>query len=335
MKKYLDLALAKKASDLVLAPGNKPALRINGEIVASSETPLSGDEINKIALSIASEQALARIDAEGVASIGIALDDGTIARVNISRSRGSYSIGVRFHSGRIHTLKECGVPDAVRELLNAPNGIIAVSGPTGSGKTTTLLSMLDWINENKALHICTIEQRAVSMITPKKSVVQQREVGVDVSSMAAGINAALHQDMDVIMVGEVDNFETVTACLNAAETGHLVIVQLHASSSSDAIQRLTDAVPEFMQASVKQRVAQFLRGVIFQVLARNEGKGGRSAIYEVMVVDDVTRADIVAGKETLRPGKGSVSLRDELARFEREKTVRADDIASIRAAFVK
>jgi twitching motility protein PilT len=234
----------------------------------------------------------------GGADFGFAYLDRARFRVSILKSKGSYGLVLRQIPNRMFGLREIGLPDRVRVLLYRPRGLILVTGPTGSGKSTTLASMVNYINENRDGHIITIEDPIEYYHSHKQCVVTQREIGVDVPSFSEAIRRALRQDPDVILVGEMRDLETIEAAISAAETGHLVFGTLHTNSAARTVDRIVDAFPANMKDMVRTQLASSLVAVISQVLCKKKG-GGRIAGYEIMV-NTTSIASLIRDNKTFR-----------------------------------
>jgi twitching motility protein PilT len=234
----------------------------------------------------------------GGADFGFAYLDRARFRVSILKSKGSYGLVLRQIPNRMFGLREIGLPDRVRELLYRPRGLILVTGPTGSGKSTTLASMVNYINENRDGHIITIEDPIEYYHSHKQCVVTQREIGVDVPSFSEAIRRALRQDPDVILVGEMRDLETIEAAISAAETGHLVFGTLHTNSAARTVDRIVDAFPANMKDMVRTQLASSLVAVVSQVLCKKKG-GGRIAAYEIMV-NTTSIASLIRDNKTFR-----------------------------------
>ena len=317
----------KGLSDLFLIPGNKTSVRVDGKISPVNDSVLSGDDVKAMALEITSQARLDRIYEEGSIDVSIPVSDELSARAGIALTRGDVSVVIRFLNSTIYSLERVSLPPVVKDIISSPNGLVIVSGPTGSGKTTSLYAMVDWLNTEKEMHICTVENPVALTLKSKKSLIQQREVGKDVSSFVDGISAALHQDLDALVIGEIKDLDTLVASLTAAETGHLVMIQLHASRPWEAIERIIEACPEASQPSIRRRLAEMLRGVICQRLVRNASGKGRTAVYDVFMPDENTRKGIVAGggPETYRGSADSIAMEDEIAKLEKAGTISAEE----------
>ena len=252
----------------------------------------------------------------------------------LSMTRGSYSLAVRFNFGPLElSLERIRTPEVVEGWLGASHGLIVVAGPHGSGKTTTLHAMTEWLNANRSVHLCTVEDPLSYEIVSKQALVQQREVGVDVPSTAAGVAAALASDLDVLVVTALADLEALSAVLHAAETGHLVLVQVHANSTDEALERIVEATPPSMHAMVRRALSETLRGVICQRLVRKVDGRGRVAAYETLVPDERLQATLVSGGRLsgLPRGAASLSMSDDLATLVETRLIALDDADEVRA----
>jgi twitching motility protein PilT len=234
----------------------------------------------------------------GGADFGFAYMDKARFRVSVLKSKGNYGMVLRQIPNRMFGLRDIGMPDKIRELLYRPRGLILVTGPTGSGKSTTLASMINYVNENRDGHIITIEDPIEYYHNHKRCVVTQREVHVDVPSFAEAIRRALRQDPDIILVGEMRDLETIEAAISAAETGHLVFGTLHTNSAAKTVDRIVDAFPANMKDMIRTQLASSLVAVISQVLCKKIG-GGRIAGYEIMV-NTSSIASLIRENKTFR-----------------------------------
>jgi len=319
------------ATDLHLAPGERPRVRIPSGLTAQGEA-LSREAIDAMARATFGEARLALQAREGSAQRPLRIGE-IRGRVTLSMTRGSYSLAVRFNFGPLDlTLERIRAPEVVQEWLGASHGLIVVAGPHGSGKTTTLHAMTEWLNEHRSLHLCTVEDPLSYEIVSKQALVQQREVGVDVPSTAAGITAALASDLDALVVTALADLEALSAVLHAAETGHLVLVQVHANSADEALERIVEATPPSMHTMVRRALSETLRGVICQRLVPKVDRG-RVAVYETLVPDERLQATLVSGGRLsgLPRGEGSLSLSDDLTSLVETRVIAHDTAEEVRA----
>lgn len=284
MEDLLRLAIEENASDIHISSGAPPTLRINGRLIKLDAPPLSPEDTETLAKAIASESNLQKVNEQGSVDFGFSFRDRNRFRVSIFREKGQLAIVLRIIPSKMRTLEEIGLPPAVRLMLNTPRGLILVTGPTGSGKTTTLASMLDVINATTDCHIITIEDPIEYFHDHmRSSIVNQREVGVDVPTFAEGLRRALRQDPDVILVGEMRDLETMETAITAAETGHLVVSTLHTTGASRTVDRIIDAFPSTQQGQIRVQLASTLKAVISQLLIPTIDGKGRVAAFEVMI----------------------------------------------------
>ncbi|MCX6967049.1 MAG: type IV pilus twitching motility protein PilT [Verrucomicrobia bacterium] len=282
MVDLLRLMIDEDASDLHVSVGISPVLRIKGNLVPLKMPALTAEETEALCREIGEEDQIQRLNSEGSADFALSFRDQRF-RINLYRERGSLAIAARLLPSRFLTLEEIGVPPCIRSLLDLPRGLVLVTGPTGSGKSTTLASMLNIINETSARHILTIEDPIEYVHKHRRGIVNQREVGVDLPSFADGLRRGLRQDPDVILVGEMRDLETMEAAVTAAETGHLVFSTLHTTGAVRTVDRIVDAFPAAQQNQVRTQLASTLRAVISQILLpRADGKG-RVAAFEVVI----------------------------------------------------
>ncbi|MBL9208734.1 MAG: PilT/PilU family type 4a pilus ATPase, partial [Opitutaceae bacterium] len=237
MNDLLELVVDQNASDLHCQVGQPPTLRISGSMVPIEGPNLAPLDTEKLVLSIAPDNHIQNLKLNGGSDFGFAYLDKARFRVSILKSKGNFGLVLRQIPNRMFGLREIGLPDRVKELLYRPRGLILVTGPTGSGKSTTLASMVNYINENRDGHIITIEDPIEYYHAHKQCIVTQREIGVDVPSFSEAIRRALRQDPDIILVGEMRDLETIEAAISAAETGHLVFGTLHTNSAAKTIDR--------------------------------------------------------------------------------------------------
>ena len=280
----LALAIEGSASDLHLNPGRPPILRVNGVLRELDAPPLDDNSAGELAKELCGEAEWNEVQTVGTCDFGIAHTSGNRFRVSVLKQRGRISAVLRLIPSHLLSLDDIGLPDSVRELLTRTRGLVLVTGPTGSGKTTTLAAMVEWINANLDRHIVTIEDPIEYFHEHKRGVVTQREIGADVPNFPEAIRRALRQDPDVILVGEMRDLETIAAAITAAETGHLVFGTLHTTGSATTVNRIIDAFPANQQEQIRSQLSVSIQAVVSQVLLPREGSGGRVAAFEVMLM---------------------------------------------------
>jgi len=281
----LSLAVEKKASDLHLNPGRAPVLRIDGDLSSLEGAPLDAAASEALCREITDPKHWHEVEQSGTTDFGLAHTSGNRFRVSVMRQRGRYSAVLRQIPNKLLSFAEIGLPPGCAELLRRPRGLILVTGPTGSGKTTTLASMIDWINANQDRHIITIEDPIEYYHAHKKGLVTQREIGADVPDFPEAIRRALRQDPDVILLGEMRDLETISSAITAAETGHLVFGTLHTTGSARTVDRMIDAFPAHQQEQIRAQLSVSIVAVISQVLMAKKGAKGRVAGFEVMLMN--------------------------------------------------
>lgn len=297
--RLLDTVIRQDASDLHISVGRKPTLRLSGKLRSLDTKVLENEDTVALMKSITPERCQQELQEHGSTDFGFAYGDRARFRVAVFRQRGSVSIALRLIPNELLTFEQIGLPTIVRELIRRPRGLFVVTGPTGSGKTTSLATMIDHINSSFDRHIVTVEDPIEYYHYHKKSVVNQREVGVDVPSFAEALRRALRQDPDVILVGEMRDLETIEAAIAAAETGHLVFATLHTTGASGTINRIIDAFPTNQQEQIRVQLSVTLLAVLSQVLLSREDKPGRVASYEFLVVTPAI-ANLIRENKTFR-----------------------------------
>lgn len=326
LDRALQLAADRHASDLFLVPGEPVALRIAGKIQRTDQPPLTAADVRRIAVAAVGEQRLSALGTETGRIITSCEVPGVVAgRMCIASARGEPTIVVRILPTRLGSAKELAIPEAVLQAARSPSGLILFSGAIGSGKTTSMLSVLDDWNANFDGHICTVEDPIGMVLASKRSIIQQREVGVDVPDVISGIAAAMRQDLDVLMVGELKTAEEVQACLSACETGHLVFTQVHAEVPGRALQRLLEIQPaeELQQPRLQlfcQRLARALRCVLGQVLLPRADGHGRVAAYGVLIPDKEVLNQICQCQRIKWP-LGNPSIRDHILSLRQQNII--------------
>jgi twitching motility protein PilT len=284
MSDLLQLVVSENASDLHLRVGAPPVLRIHGILNRIEGPPLTPEDTEELMRSITSEDHIQHVRERGGADFGFAFGEMARFRVSVFKEKGNFGVVQRQIPSKLLTLEQIGIPLSVKELLYKPRGLVLVTGPTGSGKTTTLASMINIINmERDDAHIITIEDPIEYYHTHKKSIVTQREIHVDVPNFAEALRRALRQDPDVILVGEMRDLETIDAAITAAETGHLVFGTLHTTGAAKTIDRIVNAFPVNQQEQIRIQLSTVLQAVISQLLIPRHDKPGRVAVFEVMI----------------------------------------------------
>lgn len=276
-------ACEKQASDVHITVNSPPVLRINGRLLTEGEIPLTSDDTDLIAREIVGADNWDDFIKVGEIDLSYQLANGTRFRVNAYHQREQIGIAFRIIVNDIPSLTELNMPDIIQKMAEKSHGLFLVTGPTGSGKSTTLAAMIDYINKNEAKHIITLEDPIEYEHQHHKSIVNQREVGKDTNKFANGLRAALRQDPDVILVGEMRDHETISTAITAAETGHLVLATLHTSSAFQTINRIIDVFPSHQQPQIRTQLSLVLTGVLSQRLIPTADHSGRIAATEVLV----------------------------------------------------
>src|SRR5476651_2006645 len=298
MNDLLDLMVDQNASDLHLQVGQPPTLRLSGSMTPIDGPALTPNDTEKLMQSITPDGHVSSVKLNGGADFGFAFGEKARFRVSVMKAKGNYGMVLRQIPNKFYGLRDIGIPDKIRELLYRPRGLFLVTGPTGSGKSTTLASMINYVNENRDGHIITIEDPIEYYHNHKRCVVTQREIGVDVPSFAEAIRRALRQDPDIILVGEMRDLETIEAAISAAETGHLVFGTLHTNSAPKTVDRIIDAFPANMKEMIRMQLSTSLIAVVSQVLCKKIG-GGRVARSEIMITTS-SIASLIRENKTFR-----------------------------------
>jgi len=296
LRDLLGQMIEKGASDLHISAGLPPMFRVDGEIMRFGDDRVSPEMARKLAYSIMNEDQRSRFEKTRELDFSFGIPNLSRFRSNVFLQRGVVSLAVRQIPFEIRALSQLGLPAAVGEFAKRTQGLVLVTGPTGSGKSTTLASMVNWINENRAGHIITIEDPIEYLHQHKRCIVNQREVRADTESFAVALKYVLRQDPDVILIGEMRDLETVQAALTIAETGHLCLATLHTNSAYESIHRLIDIFPSSQQAQVTAQLAFVLQGVVTQELIPLARGGGRCLCSEVLVCTPAIKSAIREGK---------------------------------------
>jgi twitching motility protein PilT len=331
MNDLLEIVVEQHASDLHLQVGQPPTLRLSGSMTPVDGPAITPQDAENLMLSITPDAHVQNVKLNGGTDFGFAYLDKARFRVSVLKAKGNYGMVLRQIPNKMFGLREIGLPDRVKELLFRPRGLIVVTGPTGSGKSTTLASMVNYINENREGHIITIEDPIEYYHDHKRCIVTQREVGVDVPNFSEAIRRALRQDPDVILVGEMRDLETIEAAITAAETGHLVFATLHTNGAAKTIDRIVDAFPANMKDMIRTQLASSIQAVISQVLCKKIG-GGRIAGFEIMI-NTTSIAALIRENKTFRINSdiqtgaslGMVTLDTHLMSLVNREFVAADE----------
>jgi len=331
MNDLLELVVEQNASDLHCQVGQPPTLRISGTMLPIDGPALTAFDTEKLMLSITPDHHQQGVKLNGGADFGFAFADKARFRVSVLKAKGNYGLVLRQIPYRLFSLRDIGLPDKIKELLFRPRGLILVTGPTGSGKSTTLASMINYLNESRDGHIITIEDPIEYFHPHKKCIVTQREIGVDVPNFAEAIRRALRQDPDIILVGEMRDLETIEAAIAAAETGHLVFATLHTNGAAKTIDRIVDAFPSSTKELIRTQLASSLQAVISQTLCKKIG-GGRIAAFEIMLTTTSIQS-LIRENKTFRitsdiqtgAGLGMITLDSHLTSLYNRELITADE----------
>ncbi|NPV26186.1 MAG: type IV pilus twitching motility protein PilT [Firmicutes bacterium] len=292
----LEMVIAQNASDLHLTVGVPPVLRIDGHLTPIESEALTPEHTAELANQLFTPKLREKFNQDGQVDFSYSLPQRGRFRVNVYKQRGCTGLAIRLIPYRVPTLAELGLPEVLKTLTRRPKGLVLVTGPTGSGKSTTLAAMIEQINTERSGHIITLEDPIEYLHRHKKCVINQREIGLDTPSFAQGLRAALRQDPDVILVGEMRDLETIATAITAAETGHLVLATLHTVDAAQTIDRIIDVFPPNQQQQIRVQLAATLQGVVAQqLLPRADGRG-RVAALEIMLVTPAIRNLIREGK---------------------------------------
>jgi twitching motility protein PilT len=293
LRTLLDEMIARSASDLHLTAGERPKLRVDGQIVnAATEVILTPRDTLAMAYSILTEVQKKRFETEDELDFSFGIANLSRFRGNVYKQRGCVSMAIRQIPYAIKTFSELGLPHIIESMAEKPRGLVLITGPTGSGKSTTLAAMVDKVNREQRLHILTVEDPIEFVHKHQNCIINQREVGADTRSFAAALKYALRQDPDVVLIGEMRDLETIQSALTIAETGHLALATLHTNSAAETVNRIIDVFPPSQQPQVRAQLSFVLEGVVTQTLLPRARGGGRVAACEVMVCTPAIRACI-------------------------------------------
>jgi twitching motility protein PilT len=291
LRALLEEMIQKNASDLHITAAEKPKLRVDGDIVDSSiPEMLTPKDTLQLAYSVLTENQKKRFETDDELDFSFGIQNLARFRGNVFKQRGCVAMVIRMIPFNVRTFQDLGLPPVIAKLAERPRGLILVTGPTGSGKSTTLAAIIDKINKERKGHIITVEDPIEFIHKHQSCIVNQREIGTDTKTFASALKYALREDPDVILVGEMRDLETVSAALTIAETGHLVLATLHTNSAAESINRVIDVFPSTQQSQVRAQLAFVLEGVVTQTLLPKLKGRGRSMAAEIMVATPAIRA---------------------------------------------
>ncbi|HLB08072.1 MAG TPA: type IV pilus twitching motility protein PilT [Gemmatimonadaceae bacterium] len=333
LRALLEEMIERDASDLHITAGDKPKLRIDGDITdANVDVVLSPKDTLQLTYSILTENQKKRFETEDELDFSFGIQNLARFRGNCFKQRGCVSLVIRQIPFNIRTFEELGLPNAVAKMAERPRGLVLVTGPTGSGKSTTLAALIDKINRERRGHIITVEDPIEFIHRHQSCIVNQREVGTDTKSFATALKYSLREDPDVILVGEMRDLETMQAALTIAETGHLCFATLHTNSAAEAINRMIDVFPSHQQGQVRAQLAFVLEGIVTQTLLPRAKGRGRAMAAEILVVTPAIRALVRDNKihqinSSMQAGKkfGMQTLNDSLYQLYMSREVVLDE----------
>lgn len=295
MLTLLEQAGEMGASDVHLTVGSKPMMRFQGKLLPLTDDIVTAADMESFAAAVLTKRLNAEFERIGEVDFAYFLNDAIRCRMNFFRQCGNIAAAIRLIAAQIPTCEELGLPQTVCDFTALKNGLVLITGPTGSGKSTTLAALINKLNEEQSLHILTLEDPVEYKHAAKKSIINQREVGSDTKSFAAGLRSALREDPDVIMVGELRDKDTMSTALKAAETGHLIFATLHTGDAVTTVSRIIDFFPENQQ-QIKSQLAACLQGIACQELLPDASGNGRVAAFEIMMMTPALRNLIREGK---------------------------------------
>jgi len=333
LRSLLEEMIERDASDLHIVAGERPKLRVDGDITNSSvDHVLTPKDTLSIAYSVLTENQKKRFETESELDFSFGIQNLARFRGNCFKQRGCVSLVIRQIPFNVRTFEDLGLPAVVAQLADRPRGLVLVTGPTGSGKSTTLAAMIDKINKEMKGHIITVEDPIEFIHRHQSCIVNQREIGTDTQSFAAALKYALRQDPDVVLVGEMRDLETIQAALTIAETGHLAFATLHTNSAMESINRIIDVFPSHQQSQVRAQLAFVLEGVVTQTLLQRAKGKGRVMAAEIMICTPAIRALIREEKvhqieSSMQAGKkyGMQTLNDALYQHYMSREVAKDE----------
>ena len=295
LDRFLSVIVKHGGSDLHIGEGQPPKMRVHGDIMPIRDEPISHEEATRMLSEVSGPRNWEIFEQRGDLDFAYEMDEASRFRSNYFKQSNGYGATFRLIPTKIATLEELGIPLVVKELVNVRGGLVLITGPTGSGKTTTQAALVDHINQNFAKHVVTIEEPIEFVHNNKESTITQREVPGDSSSFSAGLKAALREDTDIVLVGEMRDLETVSLALTAAETGLLVFGTLHTNNARKTVDRMVDVFPADRQPQARAMLANSLRGVVAQLLLKRSDRPGRIAVNEILIANAAVAAIIREG----------------------------------------
>ena len=336
IEELLEKLVSDGGSDLHISSGLPPVARIDGNLIRYDYPPLSPDDVETLLFPMLSNEQRRTLEQTWELDFSYGIEGLSRFRVNFYKDKGNYAAAFRTITSIVPSFDKLGLPEVVRKMSDKPRGLILVTGPTGSGKSTTLAAMIDYINTNRAEHILTIEDPIEFVHTSKQSIIHQRELGMDTRSFANALKSALREDPDIILVGEMRDHETIALALTAAETGHLVFGTLHTSSAAQTIDRIIDVFPEGQQQQIRVQLANSLVAVFSQTLLQKlqpDGtKKGRVMAQEIMLVTPAianlireAKAAQIYSTIQMNSGMGMQTLEMALANLYKQNLITIED----------
>lgn len=336
ISELLEKLVKQGGSDLHISSNLPPAIRVDGKLKRLDYAPLSPEDVENLLFPMLSNEQRRRLEQDWELDFSYGIEGLSRFRVNFYKDKGNYAAAFRTITSQVPSFDKLGLPDIVRTTAEKPRGLILVTGPTGSGKSTTLAAMIDYINTTKSEHILTIEDPIEFVHTSKSSIIHQRELGMDTRSFANALKSALREDPDIILVGEMRDHETIALALTAAETGHLVFGTLHTSSASQTIDRIIDVFPEGQQQQIRVQLANSLVAVFSQTLlpkVQPDGtKKGRVMAQEIMLVNPAianlireAKAAQIYSTIQMNQGVGMQTLEMALANLYKQDLITLED----------
>ena len=324
-----------KASDVHFTVGKPPIFRVRGDLINGGDESMMPDDVKRICYALMDDTHTIIFEKDGEVDFSWSVPQMNRYRVNVYRQRSSCAAALRMINSKIPTFEEMNLPDVFKQLAMKPRGLVLVTGPTGSGKTTTLAAMTGYINENRKCHILTIEEPIEYMHRHNKSLVNQREVGGDTQSFAKALRSALREDPDVILVGEMRDLETISTAISASETGHFVMSTLHTTTAAQTVDRIIDAFPPYQQQQMRSQLSTIMEGIICQQLIRTADGSAIVPAFEILLVNDAVRNLIREGKThqidtVLQTNikKGMMPMDYSLAQLAKKRIIKLEDAVS-------